>query len=245
MIRNGRRGRAAGTAGMAASWPPVLSAVLAVPAAAIISATATTATHSRWCHANATTMTAGAAITRTSASHRSRPRLARNQYPPASTAHTLITANAASVTLRHPATASTSATAASIKANEARASQRRVIIVIRDHPHKQAHRTARQIRAGHRRPAVRHTRIAPRSGHSSSVVRPIAAPAGNRRRRRQCRLRLPPAGAIPPQAGQAAVLRILSLPCWKSASVMTPRSRRSDSLARSSAVLLPCAASWM
>ena len=143
MIRNGRRGRAAGTAGMAASWPPVLSAVRAVPAAATISATATTATHSRWCHANATRMSTGAATTRTSATHRSTPRLARNQYPPARTAHTPTAANATSVTLRHPATASTSATAASIRANEARASQRRVFTVIRCHPHKAVRRPAK------------------------------------------------------------------------------------------------------
>ena len=121
---------------MAATGPPPPSAALAVPAASTISATATTATHSRLCSANATRMSTGAAITRTSAAHRSTPRLARNQYPPASTAHTPITANAASVRLRHPATASTSTTAASIRANEARASQRRVIVLIRYHPHR-------------------------------------------------------------------------------------------------------------
>ena len=120
---------------MAASWPPVLSAARAVAAAATISATATTATHTRWCNANTTRMSTGAAITRTSASHRSTPRLARNQYPPAKTAHTPIRANATSARLRHPATASTSTTAASISANEARASQRLVVVFIRYHPH--------------------------------------------------------------------------------------------------------------
>ena len=134
MIRNGRRGRAAGRAGMAASGPPVLSAALAVPAASTISATATMATHSRLARVNATRMSTGAATTRASAIHRRTPRLARNQYPPARTAHTPIAANAISVRLCHPATASTSATAASIRANEARASQRRVIVVIRCHP---------------------------------------------------------------------------------------------------------------
>ena len=136
MIRNGRRGRAAGTAGMAASGPPALSAALAVPAAATISATATMATHSRLARVNATRMSTGAATARASASHRRTPRLARNQYPPARTAHTPIAANAISVRLCHPATASTSATAASIRANEARASQRRVIVLIRYHPHR-------------------------------------------------------------------------------------------------------------
>ena len=79
MIKNGRRGRAAGPAGMAAFWPLVPSAARAVPAAAIISATATTGAHSRLARANATRMTTGAAATRTSAIHRSTPRLARNQ----------------------------------------------------------------------------------------------------------------------------------------------------------------------
>ena len=116
---------------MAVFWPPVLSAARAVPAAATISATATRATHSKLCSANATRMSTGAATTRTSAIHRSTPRLARNQYAPARTAHTPITLSAASARLRHPATAITSATAASIRANEARASQRRVITVIR------------------------------------------------------------------------------------------------------------------
>ena len=74
MIRNGRRGRAAGRAGMAASWPAAPSAALAVPAAATISATATMATHSRWCHAKVTRMSTGAAITKTSAIQRSTPR---------------------------------------------------------------------------------------------------------------------------------------------------------------------------
>ena len=47
MIRNGRRGRAAGPPGMAASWPPVPSATARLPAASTVSATATTATHSK------------------------------------------------------------------------------------------------------------------------------------------------------------------------------------------------------
>ena len=122
---------------MAASWPPpVLSAALAVPAAATISATATTATHSRLCSANATMMSTGAATTRASATHRSTPRWARNQYPPARTAHTPTAVSSTRVTLRHPATASTSTAAANIKANEARASQRRDFAVIRCHPHR-------------------------------------------------------------------------------------------------------------
>src|ERR1700733_4169047 len=78
-------------------------------------------------------MSTGAATTRTSATHRSTPRWARNQYAPASTTHTPMTANATSVRLRHPATAITSATAASTRANEARASQRRALIFIRSH----------------------------------------------------------------------------------------------------------------
>ena len=122
---------------MPPSWPPVLSAVFAVPAAASISATATRATHSKLCSANVTRMSTGAATTRTSAIQRSTPRLARNQYAPARTAHTPITLSATSARLRHPATASTSATAASIRANEARASQRRVVAFIRCHPHRE------------------------------------------------------------------------------------------------------------
>ena len=47
-----------------------------------------------------------------------------------------MTANATSVRLCHPATASTSATAASTRTNEARASQRRVLTFIRFHPAK-------------------------------------------------------------------------------------------------------------
>ena len=79
-------------------------------------------------------MSTGAPTTRTSAIQRSTPRLARNQYAPARTAHTPITLSATSARLRHPATAITSATAASIRANEARASQRRVVAFIRCHP---------------------------------------------------------------------------------------------------------------
>ena len=119
---------------MAASGPPVLSAVFPVTAAATISATATTATHSRFASANATRMSTGAPTTRTSAIHRSRPRFARNQYAPARTAHTPITLSATSARLRHPATAITSATAATIRANEARASQRRAVAFIMSHP---------------------------------------------------------------------------------------------------------------
>ena len=122
---------------MAVSGPPPLRAVLAVPAAATISATATRATHSKLCSANATRMSTGAATTRTSAIHRSTPRLARNQYAPARTAHTPITLSATSARLRHPATAITSATAASIRANEARASQRRVVAFIPMSPRRQ------------------------------------------------------------------------------------------------------------
>jgi len=44
--------------------------------------------------------------------------------------------------------------------------------------------------------------------------------------------------------GQAAARRILSLPCWNSASLIVPWSRRSASLASPSAVPFPLAASW-
>ena len=83
-------------------------------------------------------MTTGAAMTSTAASHRRTPRLARNQYPPATTAQPPTTAKMTSVRLRHPATAMGRATAASVRANEARASQRRAVIVIRCPPIRQS-----------------------------------------------------------------------------------------------------------
>src|SRR5690349_23165139 len=60
---------------------------------------------------------------------------------------------------------------------------------------------------------------------------------------------LPPSrhsrGSLPACAGQAAGrCRTLSLPAWKSASLMTPRSCRSASLVSSSAVLPFSCAAW-
>ena len=130
MIRNGRCGWPAGTADGPVGAPSVRSAMRPVPAASASSTTATMATHSRPCSANVTRISTGAAITRMSASHRSTPRWARNQYPPASNAHTPIAASPAMARLRHPATASTSTTAASTSPNAARASQRRSFIVM-------------------------------------------------------------------------------------------------------------------
>jgi hypothetical protein len=71
----------------------------------------------------------------------------RQRAPPASTAHTPATDSATSVRLRDPATASTSTTAASISANEARASQRLDVAFIRYHLHKKPRHAAKQIRS--------------------------------------------------------------------------------------------------
>ena len=66
----------------------------------------------------------GARITKASASHRSTPLFARNQYPPATTTHTPSTPIPTSARLRSPANPISTAAAASISTNDKRASQR-------------------------------------------------------------------------------------------------------------------------